>query len=356
MLQLASPSTTILHLQLLSLTFISDFWSAHVSIGSRASSADSRDNHPSPDTPASEAGDIVARPSNPSTADNLAATATRANLKHRTDAHDAARDLNLLAVDHYDFHEDDEADIDDTDEAIEHYEARFYADSQRDGSTASSADDSSSDSLQLPSLTPSPDSSPKRAYRDSDVITDTVGAIAIDNEGNIACGASSGGIGMKFRGRVGPAALVGVGAAVCPVNVEDKSKMCTGAVTSGTGEHMATTQAANVCAERLYNSVRARRAGGLEGCSDDEAVKSMIEQDFMNHPSVRNSHSAGAIGVLAVKKMSHGVYLYFAHNTDSFALASMHADEAKPSCTMSRSHGNGMVAQGGRAIRYKRKW
>lgn len=36
------------------------------------------------------------------------------------------------------------------------------------------------------------------------------------------------------------------------------------------------------------------------------------------HPSVRHSHSAGAIGILGVKKTTEGVWLYFAHNTDSF--------------------------------------
>lgn len=36
------------------------------------------------------------------------------------------------------------------------------------------------------------------------------------------------------------------------------------------------------------------------------------------HPSVKNSHSVGAIGVLSVKKTKDGLYLYFAHNTDSF--------------------------------------
>lgn len=189
-----------------------------------------------------------------------------------------------------------------------------------------------------------------------DLVFDTVGAIAIDNEGNIACGASSGGIGMKFRGRIGPAALVGVGAAVYPLDPEDKTRMSTACVTSGTGEHMATTGAAQVCADRLYNSVRKRRGGGFEACEDEQAVKAMIENDFMGHPGIRSSHSMGAIGVLAVKKTANGAYLYFAHNTDSFALASMSSEEAKPNCTMSRSHGNGMVAQGGRAIRYKKRW
>lgn len=70
---------------------------------------------------------------------------------------------------------------------------------------------------------------------------------------------------------------------------------------------------------------------------------------------MRNSNSAGAIGVLGIKKVQDGVFLYFGHNTDSFAMASMHSDEAKPWCAMSRSSGNGQVAQGGRMLRYKTK-
>lgn len=160
---------------------------------------------------------------------------------------------------------------------------------------------------------------------------------------------------MKYRGRVGPAALVGVGAAVVPVDADDKLRTSVATVTSGTGEHMATTMAATVCAERLYHSNKKVKGGSFEETYDDDAIRSMIESEFMGHPSVKHSNSAGAIGILGVKKSRDGVYLYFAHNTDSFAIASMHSDDSKPVCTMSRSNGGGSIAQGGRAMRYRRK-
>ncbi|KAG9661102.1 N-terminal nucleophile aminohydrolase, partial [Aureobasidium melanogenum] len=270
-----------------------------------------------------------------------------------------------------------------------------YSD-RHDGSSGDSGQDSdstSSESLQLPSITPSPELRPALtglpSLEDTDVrlpdssneqttkpsssepsdsilpppipaprideadhITDTVGAIAIDSYGNIACGASSGGIGMKHRGRIGPAALVGIGSAVIPVDPDDKDRNTVAAVTSGTGEHMATTMASTVTAERLFYSVKKTPTGIVE-TDDADAIKSFIECDFIGHPSVKNSHSAGAIGVLAVKRTREGIYLHFAHNTDSFALASFHGSETKPTCTMSRSTGNGAIAQGGRAIRFK---
>ena len=122
---------------------------------------------------------------------------------------------------------------------------------------------------------------PNMAGRDEDMITDTVGAIAIDCYGHIACGSSSGGIGMKHLGRIGPAALVGVGSAVIPNNHDDPDRVSVATVTSGTGEHMATTMAAATCAERMYNNVRKTKSGTTEYANEDEALRAMIEQDFM---------------------------------------------------------------------------
>ncbi|KAG8670182.1 hypothetical protein FPOAC2_09529 [Fusarium poae] len=185
-----------------------------------------------------------------------------------------------------------------------------------------------------------------------DAITDTIGAIAIDDQGNIAAGSSSGGIGMKHRGRLGPAALVGVGTAVVPCDEEDEEQVAVAAVTSGTGEHMATTMASQRCAERIYHGTR-RGRGGRDVQDDDEdaIMESFIAEDFMKHPGVRQCHSPGAIGVMVVKKTQTGYYFYFAHNTDSFALASMGGLEKQPSCTMSRLSESANIAKGGRKVR-----
>lgn len=116
-----------------------------------------------------------------------------------------------------------------------------------------------------------------------DEINDTVGAIAIDWNGNIAAGSSSGGIGMKHCGRTGPAALVGIGTAVIPVDPEDEMETSAAAVASGTGEHMATTMAAGTCAERIYSSIRKVKGepGVFESVSEDEALEAMVTKDFM---------------------------------------------------------------------------
>ncbi|KAI1006527.1 hypothetical protein K3495_g1701 [Podosphaera aphanis] len=179
-------------------------------------------------------------------------------------------------------------------------------------------------------------SSTKSSELIDDLITDTVGAIAIDIFGHIAAGSSSGGIGMKRRGRVGPAGLVGIGSAVVPIDKADENEVCVAAVTSGTGEHMATTMASQKCADRLYHNTKRTKGGADIKATEEEAMESFIETDFMAHPGVCASNSVGAIGAMAVKITRYGYFFYFAHNTDSFALASMHSSEKSPRCVMSR--------------------
>lgn len=186
---------------------------------------------------------------------------------------------------------------------------------------------------------------------DDDLITDTVGAIAIDSFGHIAAGSSSGGIGMKHRGRVGPAALIGVGTAVIPMDKNDEEGVAVAAVTSGTGEHMATTMASQKCADRLYHNTRRGIGGKDVSANEEEAMESFVQADFMNHYGVEHSITAGAIGVMAVKQTNYGYYCYFAHNTDSFALASFASNEKEPKCTMSRLGNQNPVTIGAKKVR-----
>ena len=199
---------------------------------------------------------------------------------------------------------------------------------------------------------PPADSSGHANKEYEDHITDTVGAIAIDAWGRIAAGSSSGGISMKHKGRCGPAALVGIGTAVIPADPCDPNEVSVATCCSGTGEHMSTTTAAHTAADRILHSVK-NENNQLKACDEDEALISWIEHDFMNHPGVKFSQCPGAIGLLVVKKQKDGIYFYYAHNTGSFALASMHSEERKPVCTMSRSKGSGQVASGGRAAHSK---
>ena len=117
--------------------------------------------------------------------------------------------------------------------------------------------------------------------QEEDIITDTVGAIAVDCFGNIAAGSSSGGIGMKHRGRTGPAALVGIGTSVVPIEADDKTKTCVATVTSGTGEHMATTGAAGLCANRIYLNQRKGKNGMVVDTDEEGAIRGFVDKDFM---------------------------------------------------------------------------
>ncbi|OQD63993.1 hypothetical protein PENPOL_c008G07382 [Penicillium polonicum] len=202
-------------------------------------------------------------------------------------------------------------------------------------------------------LSPSRDGSLDAADREQDeedMITDTVGAIAIDKYGNIAAGSSSGGIGMKHRGRIGPAALIGIGTHVIPQDPTDPDGTTCAVVTSGTGELIASTLAASTCAQRMYYSQKMGDNGVFTQVMEEEALKAWMKREFNEHSAVSNSILFGALGVVIVKKNNFGIELYFAHNTDSFAIASMSSNTDTPSCLMSRGS-RGTIAQGGCRIR-----
>ncbi|EFJ36774.1 hypothetical protein SELMODRAFT_75939, partial [Selaginella moellendorffii] len=92
-----------------------------------------------------------------------------------------------------------------------------------------------------------------------DVIQDTVGAVCVDDKGNISAGVSSGGIAMKAKGRVGLAAVYGCG---CWATSNLSSSV--GCSTSGAGERLIKSLLARECCHSVWES----DAGPVSVCSD----------------------------------------------------------------------------------------
>ncbi|KAF9199393.1 taspase, threonine aspartase, 1 [Haplosporangium sp. Z 27] len=99
------------------------------------------------------------------------------------------------------------------------------------------------DSSRMPS---SPLTKTQDADDDDSLLQDTVGAICVDSLGRVAAGVSSGGIAMKFPGRVSEAAMYGAGCwAQDPVD-ETPGFACS---MTGVGEQICKTLLARTCME-----------------------------------------------------------------------------------------------------------
>lgn len=136
--------------------------------------------------------------------------------------------------------------------------------------------------LTLPSLSLTPSSQSKSlTLSDKDKISDTIGAIAIDGAGNIAAGSSSGGIAFRMEGRIGPAALNGIGTHVIPAAPKDKEEKTVATLVSGTGEHLMSSLAASTASQRLYYSAQKTEDGRLKEVDDHDVLKLFVEGDFL---------------------------------------------------------------------------
>ncbi|XP_062320334.1 threonine aspartase 1 isoform X1 [Osmerus eperlanus] len=103
---------------------------------------------------------------------------------------------------------------------------------------------------------------------------DTVGAIVVDQEGNVAAAVSSGGLAMKHSGRVGQAAHYGCGCwAENACNVNPYS---TAVSTSGCGEHLIRTMLARECSSAMQ--------------ADDahQALLGAMQNKFISSPFLAN--------------------------------------------------------------------
>ncbi|XP_047208356.1 threonine aspartase 1 isoform X4 [Girardinichthys multiradiatus] len=80
---------------------------------------------------------------------------------------------------------------------------------------------------------------------------DTVGAVVVDSEGNVAAAVSSGGLAMKHPGRVGQAAHYGCGS--WAENACNMNSYSAAVSTSGCGEHLIRTMLARECSAAMQS-------------------------------------------------------------------------------------------------------
>ncbi|CAH8875007.1 unnamed protein product [Trichobilharzia szidati] len=139
---------------------------------------------------------------------------------------------------------------------------------------------------------------------------DTVGAVCVDLEGNIASAASSGGIAIKYEGRIGQACTYGCGCWAEELSLYSRI----GTVTSGTGEQLVKTQLAQRCAERFSGS----------SISVPEVVKSSLIDGFLNskYLSLDREKWAGIAGVYYNFECTNRpvVDIFVAHSTTSMSV------------------------------------
>ncbi|GBE81113.1 nucleophile aminohydrolase [Sparassis latifolia] len=153
-------------------------------------------------------------------------------------------------------------------------------------------------------------------------IQDTVGAVALDAEGNTSTGVSSGGLLLKHPGRVGEAAVYGAG---CWAKDRENGEGPRGVAcsVSGTGEH-------------IIRSMLAKTLGDAVAASDDD-THSVVERvlgEFYKDCERRGEQSPQAGVLLLVKERSDSrtvaARLWCAFTTETMAVAYASSLDPKP--------------------------
>ncbi|XP_624615.1 threonine aspartase 1 isoform X2 [Apis mellifera] len=143
---------------------------------------------------------------------------------------------------------------------------------------------------------------------------DTVGAICVDKEGNIAGACSSGGIILKYPGRVGQAGMWGCGTWAY------KDKYSIGTSTSGCGEHLIRTLLARTVAEAISHS----------SCPITNLYHSM-KADFIDSKFLYGLEQklGGVIAIRYAPQEGLGDFLW-SHSTNSMIIGYMNSNEQTP--------------------------
>ncbi|XP_058802148.1 threonine aspartase 1-like [Phymastichus coffea] len=147
---------------------------------------------------------------------------------------------------------------------------------------------------------------------------DTVGAVCVDKDGNIAAACSSGGIILKYPGRVGQAGLWGCG------TWASKGEISVGTSTSGCGEHLIRTTLARTIADAIVTTEcpttslhRAMQADFI-----DSRLLQHLSEKLGGLIAIRYSHEDGC-GDLLWSHSTNSMIIGYKSSTDKSAKSHM---------------------------------
>ncbi|KAJ8412742.1 hypothetical protein AAFF_G00116930 [Aldrovandia affinis] len=162
---------------------------------------------------------------------------------------------------------------------------------------------------------------------------DTVGAIVVDREGNVAAAVSSGGLAMKHPGRVGQAAHYGCGC--WAENAWNLNPYSTAVSTSGCGEHLIRTVLARECSAAMQSE------------DAHQALLETMQNKFISSPFLASEDCVlGGVIVLRCCKCVESrppqdiqallVEFLWSHTTESMCVGYMSAQDGKAKTHISR--------------------
>lgn len=162
---------------------------------------------------------------------------------------------------------------------------------------------------------------------------DTVGAVVVDLEGNVAAAVSSGGLAMKHPGRVGQAAHYGCGC--WAENACNMNSYSTAVSTSGCGEHLIRTMLARECSSAMQSE------------DAHQALLEAMQNKFISSPFLTSEDRVlGGVIVLRCCRCAEapasqniqGILVEFlwSHTTESMCVGYMSAQDSKAKTHISR--------------------